>query len=300
MTILIASFPATKAIAKKVARSLKAQYTEIFAEDFPDSEYHIALNKNPKNKTVIIFNSITKDPDEKLIETILAGGIAKDYKAKKVILMATYFPYLRQDEHFEKYDSFSSKHIIRLFDNFDKIITIDPHLHRIKSLKEISKKAESITTNQLIADYIKKRFKNNFTIIGPDIESTQWSAKIAKILGKKVEILRKTRFSATKIKQTKLKQEIGKKVIIIDDIISTGKTIVGALKQAKQHGAKNLYCIGIHALLTNNAAKLITKHAELITTNTIPNPYAKIDISPLITDYVKNSLVRKPLALANG
>ena len=290
MALLIATFPETKRIAKKVAHALKAQYTEIFTEDFPDSEYHIELKKNPKNKIVVIFNSITKNPDEKLIETILAGVIAKDYKAKQVILMATYFPYLRQDKHFEKYDSLSSKHIINLLGNFDKIITIDPHLHRIHSLKQLSKKAESITTNQLVADYIKKRFKSDFTIIGPDIESTQWYAKVAKLLNKKVEILKKTRFSATKIKQTKLKQKLSKNIIVIDDIISTGKTIAGVLKQARQHGAKNIYCVGIHALLTNNASKLITKHAELITTNTIPNPYAKIDVSPLIISCLKKLL----------
>ncbi len=287
MTILIATFPETKLIAKKVANTLKAQYTEIFVEDFPDSEFHLALKKDPKDKIVVIFNSLTKDPDEKLIETLLAGGIAKDYRAKKVILMATYFPYLRQDKHFMKYDSFSSKHIIRLFNNFDKIITIDPHLHRIKSLKQLSKKAESISANELIADYIKKRFKNDFTIIGPDIESAQWCAEIAKLLNKKVEILKKTRYSPEKIKQTKLKHKLANNVIIIDDIISTGKTIAGVLKQAKKHGAKALFCIGIHALLENNASKLITKHAELITTNTIQNPYAKIDVSPIIIKHLR-------------
>src|SRR3989344_2971148 len=115
MSLLIATFPETKAIAKRVAYELKAEYTEINVEDFPDSEFHIALKKNPKNKTVVIFNSITRDPDEKIVETVLAGGVAKDYRAKKVVLMATYFPYLRQDKHFFKYDSLSSKHIIELF-----------------------------------------------------------------------------------------------------------------------------------------------------------------------------------------
>ena len=107
--------------------------------------------------------------------------------------MATYFPYMRQDKHFEKYDSFSSKHIIKLFREFDKIIAIDPHLHRIKNLRELSYKAESVTINRLIADYIAKRFKDKFTILGPDAESSQWDSSIAKMLDRKVVILQKTR-----------------------------------------------------------------------------------------------------------
>jgi len=283
MNFLIATFPETKEIAKKVAHSLGAEYTEIYTEDFPDSEYHLALKKDPKNKTVIIISSISKDPNKKLIETLLAGGIAKDYKAKKIILVATYFPYLRQDKHFFNYDSFSSEHILRLFSHFDKIITIDPHLHRIKKMNDFYYKAENISSNNLIADYLKQRFKNDFTIVGPDEESTQWSSKIADILNKKVVILKKTRFSSTKVKvDDQEKEKLNKNVIIIDDIISTGKTIASALKLAKKQGAKNLVVIGVHGLLVKNAVGIITKNAELVTTNTIPNKFAKIDVSPII------------------
>lgn len=285
--MLIASFPETRDIGKRVAKNLKARYTEIFVEDFPDSEFHIALKKNPRNEKVVIINSITKDPDEKIIETILAGGIAKDYRAKEVILIATYFPYLRQDRHFFKYDSFSSKHIVKLFSIFDKIITIDPHLHRIKNMKEFMGKAESISSKKLIADYIKKHFKNDFTILGPDKESSQWSAEIARKLGKKVIILKKTRLSPSHIKQSSINKKLSKNVIIIDDIISTGKTLVGALKMAKKHGAKNLFCIGIHGLLVKRADELIKKYATLVTTNTVPNYYSKIDVSPIIADALK-------------
>jgi len=290
MSLLIASFPETREIGERVAKALKAEYTEISVEDFPDSEFHLALKKNPKNKTVIIINSITKDPDERLIETILIGGIARDYKAKKVILMATYFPYLRQDKHFLKYDSFSSKHIIKLFSHFDKIITIDPHLHRIKKMHDFYYKAESISANSLVAEYIKNRFKGDFEIIGPDEESNQWSSKVAKMLNKRVVILKKTRYSSIKIKQSKIKEKLSKNVIIIDDIISTGKTIAGAVRLAKKQGAKKVVVIGVHGLLINNAIKLITKDAELITTNTINNKYSKIDVSPIIAKALEKFL----------
>ncbi|MEK6933417.1 MAG: ribose-phosphate diphosphokinase [Nanoarchaeota archaeon] len=288
MSLLIASFPETKHIGKKVAKVLKAKHTTIFVEDFPDSEFHLKLRKNPKNKTVVIINSITKDPDEKIIETILAAGVAKDFGAKKVVLVATYFPYMRQDKHFLKYDSFSSRHIIKLFSDFNDIFLLDPHLHRIKAPKELYWKAKRISANKLIANFIAKKFKGDFIILGPDEESTQWSSEIAKILGKNVVILKKIRKSPRFVKINKVNLGIAKNVIIIDDIISTGRTLVETLKIAKEQGAKNLVCIGIHGIFAEGADKKIRKYARLITTNSIPNKYAKIDVSSVISDALKN------------
>ncbi|MEK6850403.1 MAG: ribose-phosphate diphosphokinase, partial [Nanoarchaeota archaeon] len=250
--MLIAAFPEVGAIGKKVAHALKAEYTKIYVKDFPDSEFHLKLKRNPKGKTVVIINSITKDPDEKIVETVLAEGIARDYKAKKVILVATYLPYMRQDTHFMNYDSFSAKHMLEIFAGFDKIIAVDPHLHRIKKMHYLSHKAESITADGVVADYIKKNFRREFEIIGPDEESRQWSVRIAHMLKKKVFILQKERIGDKKIRQKVAKLGSGKDYIIIDDIISTGHTLVGALKMAKSQGAKKLTCIGIHGLLVDN------------------------------------------------
>lgn len=288
MSLIIASLSETKSLAKKVAKSLKVPYSDINVSDFPDSEFHLVLKKNPSRKTVVIVASLAHDPNKKLLEVLLAGGIARDFGAKRVILLATYFPYLRQDKHFMKFDSFSSKHILRLFDEFSKVIVVDPHLHRIHSMKKLYSKAQKISTNKLIAEYIKKRFKNSFTILGPDGESRQWAEPIAKILGKKVVVLEKTRFSGTSIKQKDIHQKLENNVIMIDDIISTGKTLAGALKIAKNHGAKHLVCIGIHAILIMNADKRIRKYAELVTTNTIPNKYAKIDVAPLLAEKLRD------------
>jgi ribose-phosphate pyrophosphokinase len=290
MSMLIAAFPEVSEIGRKIARKLSAEFTQINVKSFPDSEFHMKLKVNPKNRSVVIINSFSGNPNNKLVETILAGGIAKDYGAKKIILVATYLPYMRQDMHFVHYDSFSAKHMLEVFSDFDKIIAVDPHLHRIKNMHLLSRKAESITVDDIIADYIKKKFKSDFEIIGPDEESQQWSARIAKMLNKRVVILKKTRLGDEKIKQKDVKLDKAGTYIVIDDIISTGRTIAGALAMAKQQGAKKLVCIGIHGVLVNGADKLIGKHAQLITTNSIPNKYADIDISSAIADRLKKDI----------
>lgn len=288
---LVLSFKETEDLGKKVARGLKSKYESIGDKKFPDEEFNMSIKNNPKGKTVIIISSMALNPNQDIIRTILAGGIAKDFGAKKVILVATYFPYMRQDTHFYNFDSFSSRYITKLFSVFDKVITIDPHLHRIKNLKILSDKLTHITVNTLVADYIKKRFKNKFTIVGPDGESYQWSKPIAKMLGKNVVVLKKQRFSSFKIKvHEEGHKKLEKNVILVDDIISTGRTLAGALALARREGAKKLHCIGIHGILSGNAADLIKKHADLVTTNTIPSKYSKIDVSPAIVNELKRVL----------
>src|SRR3989344_8624403 len=92
--MLIASFKETEEIGRKVARALKAEYTTIYAKDFPDSEFHVKLKANPRHKEIVIINSLANDPDEKIIETLLVGGIARDYGVQEYKLAIRKFSYL--------------------------------------------------------------------------------------------------------------------------------------------------------------------------------------------------------------
>lgn len=285
MKTLIATFPETKELAKKVASSLRAAYTEIIVKDFPDEESYIKFKTSPKGKRVVIFNSFARDQNDRLIESILAAGVCKDYKAKSVILAAPYFPYLRQDTRFAKFESASIKYIPKLTKIFNKILVVDPHLQRIKKLKQIGKNFKRLTATKQIAEYISKNFKDDFTIVGPDEESKQWAQTVASHLRKKAIILKKERKSWFRVKVQD--KDLGKKVIIIDDIIGTGNTILKTIKVARKHKASQIAVIGIHGVLVKNADKKISRKAKLITTNTIPNKFAKIDISKVFVEALR-------------
>jgi len=273
-------------LAKKVSNLTKAQYSKIISKRFPDGDSYIKLEKNPKNKEFVLIVSFAHNPNHKIIETILVAKTARECGARKIILIATYLPYMRQDKRFNNYEAISAEVILPLLaHNVDKLIAIDPHLHRIKKLEEISPNAHSITTNNLIVEFIKSKFKD-YQLVGPDEESHQWDKLIARSLDRDAAILKKQRLSSYKVKITSKK--LGNKILIIDDIISTGKTILETIKIAKKQGAKDIAVIGIHGLFVNNCDKEIKKHAELISTNTVQNKYAKINIAPLIADKLKH------------
>ena len=146
-------------------------------------------------------------------------------------------------------------------------------------------KAKHLTSNKLLADYIKSNIGNP-VIIGPDEESYQWARRIAEYIKVDAAILKKTRYSARKVKVT-LNKKIelkNKNLVIIDDIISTGHTILETVKDMKKLKPKNIYCICIHGVFAESALEKIKKHAKVISTNTIPNSVSKIDVSGLIAD----------------
>ena len=164
---------------------------------------------------------------------------------------------------------------------------MDPHLHREAKLKHIFKiKAKKLTANNLIADYINKHIKNP-VIIGPDEESYKWARNVAEILGIDPIILIKKRYSCYNVR-VKLNKRIDlskKNAVIIDDIISTGHTILETAKILKRLGAGNIFCICVHGIFVNGAlTKLKKAGIKVISTNTIPSEVAKIDVSEVISE----------------
>ncbi len=227
-----------------------------------------------------------------LYDIVFAAETAKDLGAKKVILVAPYLAYMRQDKRFNPGEAVSSRIMAKLLNNsVDKIITVDPHLHRYRSMKEVfTISAKNLTANLLIADYVKKKI-SNAVIIGPDWESYQWAEAIAKRIGVESTVLEKTRYSSRHVTSKMVKRvEIkGKTVVIVDDIISTGHTIAEAAKKAKAAGAKKIVAIGVHGLLVENAISKLHQAgvSEVITTNCIEHKTNRIDVTELFVEELR-------------
>jgi len=278
-------------LAKKIANKLKKPYSALEVTHFPDSEIKLKFKTNIKNKTVILVQSFYKNINDCIIETLFAAETAADLGAKKIILIAPYFPYLRQDKRFNPGECISLRTIAKNIDeDFDKVIIIDPHLHREKTLKHIFKiSSKKLTANNLIEDYIKKNIKNP-VIIGPDWESYKWAQRVAEKIGCNYAIMEKKRYSTRRV-SVKLNKAIdikSKDLIFIDDMISTGNTLLRAIKEMKKLGAKKVICFAAHGIFVENALQKLQKAgATVITSNTIPNKAAKIDVSKLIADSLK-------------
>jgi len=273
-------------ITKNIARKANAGYSELEVKKFPDGELNVRFKKNLKKKRVILVQSFYGNVNDKIIETILAGYTAKNLGAKKVNLLALYFPYFRQDKRFREGEAISIQIISKLFTSaFDKIYFVDPHLHRIHKVKEVFSNGKKISVIPIIVEYLKKLKLKNPVFIGPDKESHQWAREAAKELGDAF-IFKKTRRGSRDVsikKSSNLeKNDVERNdVVILDDIISTGNTMLETVKGIKKLKPKRIFCVGIHGLFVGDSLENLKKYAKVITTNTISSDVSKIDISKI-------------------
>ncbi|MBI2565026.1 ribose-phosphate diphosphokinase [Candidatus Woesearchaeota archaeon] len=288
MKKLIVGCSNSKELAKSIARHIKKDYTKLLARDFPDGELYLKYQSNIAKKEIILVQSMHPQPNKAMMEAIFAVKTAKELGAVKVTLVAPYLAYMRQDKRFHRGECKSNSIMAELLSCADQLITIDPHLHRVHKLSEIFKiPAKTLTANHILAQFIGKKYKN-VLVIGPDEESYQWAAGIAKEACAEVLVLHKKRYSSRKVKVFLREPEKvkGKNVVLIDDIISSGHTMIEAVKECKKAKASSIHCICVHGIYSENALPKILKAGakEVISTNTIQNKASKIDVSKLIAD----------------
>ncbi len=284
-------------LAKAVARKLKAQYSPLTLSHFPDGDIYLKFNAAVKGHIVAIMQSFQPKPEQSLLRVLFAAHTARDLGARKVILVAPYLAYMRQDARFNPGEAVSSKIVGSLLSSaFDRVITFDPHIHRYKSIRDVFRCAATrLTANSLMADYIKRRYpKNDYAIIGPDWESYQWAEHIAKRMGAPVTVFRKKRLSSYKV-QVRMVNPLplkGKKAIIVDDIISTGHTMVEAAKQLRKAGVKSISAVCVHPLFVGKALQKMRKAgiSRIVSTNCIEHPTNRIDVSGMIVEELEKEL----------
>ena len=257
---------------------------------FPDEETLIRIDSNVHDR-VVIFVVNFNQPNAKLLPLLFAAETARSLGASKIILVATYLAYMRQDKVFAPGQGTTSVSFAKLISHyFDSLITIDPHLHRWHALNEIYDIPTHVlhATNS-IAQWIHQHVKKP-VLIGPDAESAQWVKDIAEKTDAPYLILEKTRKGDNSIEVSipHLEKHQDATLILVDDIISTGMTMLGTIKHLQSLKMPAPICMGVHAVLAENAYhKLLDSVVKkIVTCNTIPHISNQIDMSQDIADFL--------------
>ena len=263
---------------------------KISFHQFPDKETVVKIESDVA-KRIVIFVANLAHPNPKILPLLFAAQTARSLGATQVVLVTPYLTYMRQDKVFEPGQGITSAYFAQLVSSyFDSLITIDPHLHRWSSLGEIYKiPAKVLHAANEIASWIPQHVSNPI-FIGPDSESAQWVKTIAQKSSAPFTILEKNRKSDTQVEISipGIKQYMHATPILIDDIISTGMTMMETLKHLRSLNMKPAVCIGVHAIFSGNAyQELLLSHvAKVITCNTIPHTSNNIDISQNIINFL--------------
>ena len=195
---------------------------------------------------------------------------------------------MRQDKRFHEGEALTSKSLARqLSSAFDELVTVDPHLHRHRSLAELYPIQTGVVHSAPFIAEWTMRNERQVVIIGPDAESEQWLSEVAALARAPYRVLRKERLGDTDVKITvpDLHDVKDRTPILIDDIVSSGRTMIEIARQLRGEGLSAAVCIAVHALFshqTENALREVS--SPLITTNSIPHPTNEIDLSAAIAE----------------
>ncbi|MHA1833035.1 MAG: ribose-phosphate diphosphokinase [Candidatus Baldrarchaeia archaeon] len=294
MVDIILGGSSAQVLAIKIGRLLKASVLLPEIKRFPDGEKYVRITGDVNGKAVAVIQSFYHQPDEFLIEYFLMVDTLKDLGAKRVLGVVPYFAYARQDERFKPGEAVSFKIVTKLIEEVgtDEIYTVDTHLHRVEQLSEIFRiPAHNLTAVPLLAQYIKKNFElTNPIVIGPDEEAEQWAKVAAKELEAEYDVLEKERLGPSEVRiKTRELDVKNRDVVIVDDIISTGGTMVEAIKMLKEHGAKNIIAACTHPILVQNALTKIYQAGALavIGTDTVPSSISFVSVAPVIAEALR-------------
>ncbi len=273
-------------IARKLSRKIKANFIKSQVRVFADGESKITLSGKISKRKSIVVQSIYPPVDTNLIQVLSLISKAKE-TSSEVIAVIPYMGYARQDREFLPGEIVTMKVLGKLFKGAgaSKIIAID--IHSLIGFKHFSIKTKNVSAIPELVRYFKKLSLKNPLIVSPDQGGKKRAKEFAKEFGSEYIALEKKRDRKTgkvHIKTKNLDDVTNRDLILVDDMISTGGSIVKATQFLKKQKCKKVYVACTHALLMNDAEKRIRKAGvtKIISTNTIPGKTSIVDISNTI------------------
>jgi len=270
-------------LAKKISKKIKANLVKSEIKVFPDGESKITLSGKISKEKSIVIQSIYPPVDTNLIRALSLISKAKE-TSTEVVAVIPYMGYARQDREFLPGEIITMKVLGKLFKEAgaSKIIAVD--IHSTMGFKYFKMKTKNISAIPELVQYFKKLSLKNPLIISPDQGGKQRAKIFAKEFGSDHIALEKKRDRKTgeiQIKTKNIDEVTNRDLILVDDMISTGGSIVKATQFLKKQKCKKVYVACTHALLMDNAEKKIKKAGvtRIISANTIPGKTSIVDIS---------------------
>lgn len=291
---MVIAGPASEQLASNIAKRLNIKVIKPELMIFADGESKIKI-ESVENKQCIIIQSLYPPIDRHIIQLLMMIQKCRKDKALKTIVVIPYMAYARQDKAFLEGEVISISILAEIIEYFgvSRVITVD--IHSESSLSYFGNIIKNISAIPILAEYaLQNIFLNNAIIISPDFGGLKRAQKFGQIIQREVTFLKKTRdrltgmVSIEDVLDFKVKD---KDVILVDDMISTGNSIIKACEVLRNNGAESIFVICSHALLLDKALdKIIRAGAtEIISTNSIPNSCSKVDLSKIISEVISEN-----------
>ena len=284
--------PASKELAETVSALTGFGNVPVASKVFPDGESYVRLEGNVEGENVaIVQTTCPPQQDGRLFQLAFMADAAKRGGASKVTAVVPYLAYARQDKMFLSGEGISVETVARMLKaaGIDELLTVN--IHSESALKQFPFPAKTLSAIPLLAQYfVDKGFKGAFAL-SPDKGAMYIAKQAQAVLGGEAGHLDKIRdrYTGQTVQTAEGLNVKGQTVIIFDDIISTGGTIVGAAKILREQGAKHVFCACVHGLLIGDAEKRIFDAGveEIVGTDSVPGSVSKVSLAPLLSQELR-------------
>lgn len=299
MTPILFSMPGNEALAERLGKLLSWETGAIAMRRFPDGESHLRFLTGVKGRAVAFVCTLDR-PDDKVIPLYFAASIARELGARRIGLIAPYLAYMRQDARFHEGEGVTSMHFAKLISGIvDWLLTVDPHLHRHHELGAIYPiRTGVVHAAPAISQWIARHVLRP-VVIGPDAESHQWVAKVAQGARCPFTVLQKIRHGDREVEVSVPDTELwqGRTPVLVDDIVSTARTMIAATTQLHAAGLTAPVCITVHPIFAGDACAALQAAGveRVISCNTIAHETNQIDLCRPIATAIRRLIAHRSL-----
>jgi ribose-phosphate pyrophosphokinase len=285
MTNLLLAFDDEAALAQALAAALGCPLAIVERHCFPDGETRLRLPARLPEGVLLLRG--LQDPNAKLTELLLTAAGARELGATRLTLISPYLAYMRQDIEFSPGEVVSQRQLGRLLAaSFDAVITVDPHLHRVATLDEVlpGRRGLALTAAPLLGAHVARQVPGAL-LLAPDEEAGQWVRAAAQAQGLDHAVCHKQRHGDHEVEVALPSADVaGRAVVLVDDVASTGRTLVAAARGALARGAATVDVAVTHALFVGDALALVKAAGvrHVWSSDCVPHATNAVSIVPLL------------------
>jgi ribose-phosphate pyrophosphokinase len=284
MKPLVFALPGNEELADELTTPVDGERGELTLRHFPDGETYVRVEESVDARKVIVVCTLHR-PDDKVLPLFFLADTLRELGAAQVGLVSPYLAYMRQDRRFQPGEGVTSRYFGEMVSSHvDWLVTVDPHLHRLESLDEVySVPTKVVHAAPVVAEWIARNIEKPL-LIGPDAESEQWVADVADRAGAPHIVLTKIRRGDRDVEVSVPEVDRWREhtPVLVDDIISTARTMIETLDHLGRADMRAAVCIGVHGVFAEGAYEELLEAgaSRVVTSDTIAHPSNGITVAP--------------------
>jgi ribose-phosphate pyrophosphokinase len=271
--LLLLSGTANPELSERIAREINIPLAEMQVTRFADGEFDVKIGESVRGKDVFLVQPTCHPVSENLVQLFIILDALRRASASRVNAVIPYYGYARKEKKTQARDPISAKLMANIIElaGANRVITVDLHAEAIQGFFDIP--VDALTASKILARHARERHGNDLVVVSPDTGGVARARGLARLLDAPIAIIDKRRPRDDDVEILNVIGDVdGKPCVVIDDLISTGSTLIGAAKALRANGATRVDVVATHGVLSNGALQRLHDAPidEVCITDTIP------------------------------